>query len=80
MGTVSLPGVDYPGKTIEPDEEGHLLQASEYADVSAYVAPLFNRVMRRMIARCCCDLGYPAIGVIIAAVLLRGITRCCSSS
>ncbi|WP_200898290.1 hypothetical protein [Gluconobacter oxydans] len=45
MGTVSLHGVDYPGRHIEPDEEEHLLQADEYADVSAYIAPLFNKMM-----------------------------------
>jgi len=30
---------------LTPKEE-HLLQADEYADVSAYIAPLFNRMMR----------------------------------
>lgn len=46
MGSVSLHGVDYPGRKIEPDEEENLLQADEYADVSAYITPLFNRMMR----------------------------------
>ncbi len=46
LGTVSLHGVDYPGRKFEPDEEFSLLQADEYEAVSTYVAPLFNRMMR----------------------------------
>lgn len=45
LGTVSLHGVDYPGRKFKPEEEFSLLQADEYEAVSAYVAPLYNRMM-----------------------------------
>ncbi len=47
LGTVGLHGVKYDGFTIKTENKYHLLNKSDYEEVSAHIKPYFAQILKR---------------------------------